>query len=319
MKRRAFLLALAAAPIARAQGKPARIGLLWLGAPDMAPLRKALFDGLRHHGYVEGRNLAIEDRTDGDRYEKLLAGAQELVQRKVELIVAFGNTAVRAARRATASIPIVMMAGFDPVKDGAAASLARPGGNLTGISTLSNELHGKWAQLMRETLPGARRIGALSTPTSDLGAEYLRALQAEGKRVGLDFQPLEVRGAEDLAAAFSAGVRAKAEAVVILPSTLLRTLRQPIARLGVTHRLPVFGYSPEFSEAGALVSYGVSRERMFRRAADYVDRILKGVSPGELPIESPSEFELVVNLGTARALGIALPPTILLRATRTIA
>lgn len=322
MKRRSFVLAALGStlPVAAwGQDKTARIGLLWLGAPDMAPLRKAFFDGLRQHGYVEGRNLIVEDQTDADRYEKLLSGAQELVRRKVNLIVAFGNTSVRAARRTTDSIPIVMMAGFDPVKDGVAVSLARPGGNLTGVSTLSNELHGKWAQLIRETLPGAGRIGALSTPTSDFGAEYLRALQAEGRRVRLEFQPLEVGGAEDLDRVFAAAAKAKMEALVILPSTLLRTLRLAIAQLAVRHRMPVFGYSPEFSEAGALLSYGVSRERIFRRAADYVDRILKGTPPGELPIEWPSEFDLVVNLGTAKALGITLPPTIMLRATRTIA
>jgi putative ABC transport system substrate-binding protein len=301
------------------QAKSARIGLLWLGASDMQPLRDALFDGLRRHGYVEGGTLTVVDRSGVDRYEKLLEAAQDLVRQRVDLIVAFGNTVVRAARRATSSIPIVMIAGLDPVKAGMAASLARPGGNVTGVLTLSIELHDKSAQLLRETLPGARRAGALVTPTSAQGPDYLRAMQAAGQRVGIDFQALEVRAPEDLESAFGAAAKAKVDAVFILPSTLLRSLRQRIAALALKHRMPCFGYSAEFSQAGALLSYGVSREKIFRRAADHVERILKGASPGELPIEWPTEFDLVVNLSTAKALGIAIPPAIMLRATRTIA
>jgi putative ABC transport system substrate-binding protein len=323
MKKRRQLLALtalaAALPgLALAQRKPARIGLLWLSSPEVAHLRKALFDGLREHGYVEGGNLLVEERTGADRYEKLLAGAQDLAEAKVDVIVAFGNTSSRAARRATASIPIVMIAGMDPVKDGIAASFGRPGGNVTGVSTLSNELHGKWVQLMRETLPHARRIGAIVTPTSDLGPQYLRDVQAEAQRVGMEFQPFEVRIADDLEPAFAAAAKANVDAVFIVPSTMLRALRQRIGSLALKHRMPCFGYSSEFSQAGALLSYGINRERLFRRAGDYAGRILKGALPTDLPIEWPTEFELVLNLRTAKTLGVAIPPTILLRATLTI-
>jgi putative tryptophan/tyrosine transport system substrate-binding protein len=321
--RRRQLLALAAlsagAPtLVLAQLRRSSIGLLWLASPEAVPLRKALFEGLREQGYVEGRNLSVEDRTASDRYEGLLAGAQQLAEAKVGVIVAFGNTSARAAHRTTTSVPIVMIAGMDPVKDGLAVSLARPGGNVTGLSTLSNEMHAKWAQLIRETLPRARRIGAIVTPTSDLGPRYLRDLQATAGGLGLEFAPFEVRSALDLEPAFAAAGKSGVDAVFVVPSTLLRAHRREIGALSLEHRLPWFGYSSEFSASGALLSYGVDRGRLFRRAGVYAGRILKGASPGELPIESPTEFDLVINLRSAKALGIVVPPAVLLRATQTL-
>ena len=234
------------------------------------------------------------------------------------VIVAFGNTSARAAHRATTSIPIVMVAGMDPVKDGLAVSLARPGGNLTGFLTLSKEMHAPWVQLIRETLPRARRLGTIVTPTSDLGPQYLRDLQAEAQAFAIEFQPLEIRSAKDVDPVFAAARKANLDAVFIVPSTLLRALRQPLGDLALKNGVPCFGYSTEFAESGALLSYGVDRVRLFRRAGDYAGRILKGTAPGDLPIESPTQFELVVNLRSARALGVAIPPAVLLRATSTI-
>lgn len=318
-RRQVLGLLLAVLPgTARAQQKSARIGLLWLGAPDNAHLRTALLDRLREHGYVEGRNLVVEDRTAGRRYEDMLEAAQDLARAKVDVIITYGLTSVRAAKQATTAIPVIINAGVDPVKEGFATSLARPGGNITGLSTLTTELHGKWVELVRQTMPTARRIGAIVSPASDAGTGYLGKLQEEGRRVGLELQPFEVRAAQDLDGAFDRAARAKVEAVLIVPASIFATLRTRIGQLTLHHRLPCFAYAPEFSEAGALAAYGFSRERTFRRAADYVDRVLKGARPAEIAIERSAEFELVVNLRTARALGVSIPPAVLVRATRTI-
>ncbi len=318
--RRHFLTVLAAllSGGAVAQQKTARIGLLWLGAPDNANLRAALLDRLREHGYVEGRNLVIEDRTGARRYEDLLEAAQDLARIKVDVIITFGATSVRAARRATTTIPVIMAAGLDPVKDGLAASLGRPGGNVTGVSTLSDELHGKWVQLLRDTLPHAGRVGALVNPTSDAGTGYLRSLQKEGRGLGLELEPFEVRAATDLDAAVSSAANMKVEALLVVPATMFSTLRSRIGQLALQHRLPCFAYSPEFAEAGALLAYGISRERTFRRVADFANRILRGRLPAEMPIERSTEFELVLNRTTAKTLGVRFPPSVLVRATRTI-
>jgi putative tryptophan/tyrosine transport system substrate-binding protein len=292
--------------------------LLWLTTPEEKELREELFEGLRRHGYVQGQNLAIEDRTGAQRYEDLQAGARALAESKVDVIVAFGNTSAKAARHATSSTPIVMVAGMDFVKEGLAASLARPGGNVTGFSTMSNDLHIKWVELIRETLPHSRHVGALVTPTSDLGPRYLGTLQAEAKRQRLDIPPFEVRAAGDLEPALAAAAKARVDALFIVPSTMLRGFRQRIGELSMKHRMPWFGYSAEFSVAGALVSYGVNRRRLFRRAGEYASHILKGASPGGLPIEYPSEFELAINLKSAKVLGIAIPPAVRFRATQII-
>lgn len=321
MTRRRQILALLVAGwpcVALAQKKTARVGFLWLGSPEVEHLRKALLEALRERGYVEGRNLQIEDRTDAERYEQLLEGARDLVRLNVDVIVTFGSTAARAARSATTTIPIVMSGGTDPVKAGHAASYARPGGNMTGITTLTAELLGKHVQLVRDTLPAARRVAAIVNPPSDRGTGFLAEVQAAGRRLEMEFRPYEVYGAADLEKVFAAAAAAKSDAAFIVPSTLLSTLRAKIVQLALQHRLPLFSYSREWADAGALLAYGISREGMFRRAGDYVDRILKGASPADMAIERPSEFDLAVNLRTAKALGVKIPPTVLLRATRTI-
>jgi putative ABC transport system substrate-binding protein len=312
------LLALTLPGALRAQSKTARIGLLWLGAPDNASQREAFLARMREHGYAEGTNLVIDDRTRARRYEDLLVAAKDLAGSNVDLIVTFGATSVRAAAHATKTIPVVMNAGVDPVKAGLAASLARPGGNVTGVTTLTEELQDKQVQLLRDALPRAKRVGALVNPTSDAGTGYLRLLQDKATRAGLQLQPLEVRGADDLEKAFGHAVGAKVDAVIVVAASLFTTMRSRIAELALQNRLPCFGYSPEFAEAGAMLAYGFDRQRAFRRTADYVARILGGARPAELPIERSADFELVVNLKTARAIGVAVPAPVLLRATRTI-
>jgi putative tryptophan/tyrosine transport system substrate-binding protein len=319
--RRQLVLALGATAlprIARAQSKTASIGLLWLGSSDVDFLKTALLARMRELGYVEGRSLVIEDRTAPRRYEELVEAAQDLVRAKVDLIVTYGATSVRAARRATTVIPVIMMAGIDPVKEGYAASLGRPGGNVTGLSTLTSELHGKLVELVRQALPRARRIGTLVSPTSDAGMGNLEKMRQEGRRLGLELSAVAVRAAAELEPALADAARAEVDAILIVPSTLFASLRTRIGQLTLQYRLPCFAYAPEFTDAGALAAYGFSRERVFRRAADYADRVLKGARPAEMPIERAAEFELVVNLRTAKALGLSIPQALLVRATRTV-
>jgi putative tryptophan/tyrosine transport system substrate-binding protein len=321
MSRRRFIAAcavLAVAPRAGAQQERlARIGLLWLASPEVAHLRQALVDGLRARGYVEGRNLVIDDATVDD-YGKLESAAQRLVKRGVEIIVTWGYPALIAARGASRTTPILMNSGIDPVKAGVAASLARPAGNVTGILTINDELLGKQVQLIRETLPRARRVLALADATSGVQTGYFAMVEPEARRIGLEFRRVEVHGAKDLAPAFADAARERLHAVYVLPSTMLQGLGSRIGDLALKYRLPSFAYAAEYAARGVLLTYGVDRTAIFRRLADYAARILKGTAPGDLPIERPAEFELVLNLKTARTLGIAIPPAVFVRTTRTI-
>lgn len=318
MKRRAFLpslLALAASPRLSAQAA-SRLGLLWLHAPEVAHFRKALLDGLAERGYRQGHNLAVDDATV-DAYEKLPEAARGLVERKVHAIVTWGFTSLRVARQATSNIPIVMNAGIDPVKAGFAASLARPGGNVTGISTLNAELQGKQAQLVREILPRARRVAAILDPTSGTQTGYFGLVEAEARRLGIEFRAFEVRRAAELEPVLGDTSRS-CDAVFVVPSTMFQRFSGQIGALALKHRVPSFAYGAEYADAGVMVTYGVNRAAVFRHVAGHVDRILKGARPAEMPIELPNAFELVVNLRTARALGVTIPPSVLVRADRAI-
>jgi ABC-type uncharacterized transport system substrate-binding protein len=297
--------------------KLARIGLLWLDSPEVGHLRRSLIEGLREHGFVDARNLAVEDGTVAG-YEQLEAAAHRLVERKVDVIVTWGYPALIAARGATRNTPILMNSGIDPVKAGVAASLARPAGNVTGILTINEELLGKQVQLIRETLPRARRVLALTDATSGAQTGYFGQVEPEARRIGLEFRPAAVRGAPDLEPAFAVAARAKLDAVYVVPSTMLQGLGSRIGELALRFRLPSFAYAVEYAAAGVLLTYGVNRAAIFRRMADYCARILKGAAPGDLPIERPAVFELALNLKTATALGVAIPPAVLVRATRTI-
>ena len=317
--RRRFLAAMLAAlpSVALAQKKPARIGLLWLASEEDAHLRRALLDGLRQHGYAEGRNIVLDDARAAS-YEKLVDAAKGLVEREASVILTWGYMSVRAARAASSRIPIVMNAGIDPVKTGLAASLSRPGGNVTGVTTLNVELQSKQLQLVRETLPRAQRVSAILDPTSGTQTGYFDLIEAQVRKLSLAFDRTDVRGAADLEPAIRRAAAVQSDALYVIPSTLLQRYARRIGELALKYRLPSFAYSSEYAEGVVMLVYGVNRAAVFRRVAAYVDRILKGSPPGEIPIEQASEFELIVNSRTAKALGVAIPPAVLVRATRTL-
>src|SRR5712692_4685666 len=325
ISRRAFIGGLAggllAAPLA-VEAQPAakmpRVGLLGLGSAESSPLFEALRQGLRERGWVEGQNIAFEDRTTAGHYSRLPDVAAELVRLKVDVIVTWGTTPALAARKATGTIPIVTIAGSDPVETGLATSLARPGGNVTGLTTSGRELVGKRLELLKETLPGLLRIAVLWNPESRTELVSLRNAEAAARLLGLQVQPAEVRRPEDLEKAFASLAHERVEALVAVPSTMFRAHRARIVELAARHRLPSTFPERDYVEAGGLMSYGPDSKAIFRQLATYVDRILKGAKPGDLPIEHPTKFELVINKKTAKVLGLTIPPALLLRADQVI-
>jgi putative tryptophan/tyrosine transport system substrate-binding protein len=322
--RRAFIAgaaALFAAPLAagaQQPGKAWRIGFLSTGSPTSFATRLAAFrGGLRDLGYAED-SVFIEQRWAEGR-EGLLSGlAAELVHVGVAILVAVGTPASMAAKRATDTIPIVMVAVGDPVGTGLVASLARPGGNITGLSNLAAELTGKLLDLLREIVPGFARVAILSNPGNPVHAVYRQEAQVAAERVGVRLQSVEARKPEDFDLAFAAMVRQQAGGLIVLPDPLNLSARARIAELAARTRLPAIYPTRDYADAGGLVSYGPYTPDLYRRAAVYVDRILKGAKPGDLPIEQPTKFELVTNLKTAKALGLTIPPSILLRADQVI-
>lgn len=308
---------------ARAQlpAKVIRIGILGTyssAVPEVAPLWDAFADGLRELGYVEGKNITFERRFMEGRPERLPALAGELVRLNVDVIVAGGQPPPVAAKRATATIPIVMTNFSDPVGLGLVASLSRPGGNVTGLALLTVELVGKQLQLLKEAMPRASRVGFLSNPTNPGAALQLQGARSAAHSLGLQLQQLEAQSADELAAAFSAMTREHAQAVLLPGDSQFFVWRKLIADLAITSRLPALFAAKEFAEAGGLMSYGADIAHLYHRAAAYVHKILKGASPAELPVEQPVKYELVVNLKTAKALGQAIPATLLARADRLI-
>ena len=324
MDRRAFLRTLAGglltAPLAvNAQpAKVPRVGLFGLGSAESSPFFEALRQGLRERGWVEGQNIAFEDRTTVGHYSRLPDVAAELVRLRVDVIVTLGTTPALAARKATGTIPIVTTTGSDPVEMGLATSLARPGGNVTGLTSSGRELIGKRIELLKETLPGLSRIAVLWNPESRTQLGSLRNAEAAARSLGLHVQPVEVHRPEDLEKAFSSMAHKRPEALVLAPSNMFRAHRARIVELAARHRLPATFSDRGFVEAGGLMSYGPDDEAIFRQLANYVDRILKGAKPGDLPIEQPTKFELVINMKTAKALGLTIPPSLLARADEVI-
>jgi putative ABC transport system substrate-binding protein len=315
----AALGAILATPFVRAQ-RPSmpRIGLLWLGSPEMENLRKALIDGLRSLDYVEGTSLAIEDRTSVGRYEQLDEAANDLVRRKIDVIVTYGATATQAAHKATSTIPIVMITGGDPVQLGFISSLSNPGGNVTGVTMMGADLTAKRVELPKEALPRMRQVAVLLNPISKAEATDLRIAQNSARSLDLTSSAAEVRSLEDLEATFSEIVRAKADAVLVIASTMFFANRKRITELALRHRLPTMAAYREFAEAGAMLSYGADVAGVFRQASGYVAKILKGAPPSTLPFEQSRKHQLIVNLKTARALGITVPQPVLLRADEVI-
>jgi len=314
----AFLLLLLPAVAAPAeQGAVRRIGvLLHDGAPP--GLLEAFRAGLRELGHREGKNIAIELRDAGGKNDRLAALADELVRMKVDLILALNTPAALAARKATTTIPIVITRVTDPVRSGLVASLARPGGNVTGLSFNNSEIALKGMQVLREVLPGISRVAVLSNAGNPAHAPQVTALQRAAPQLGLEVTSLPVRERGDLAPAFQVAARARAGALFVLDDTAITRHRDEIVRLGAAHSLAVVSRYRDLAEAGALFAYGPNLPAVYRKAAHYADRILRGAKPSELPLEEPSQFDLVLNLRTAKALRLTIPPAVLAMASQVI-
>jgi putative tryptophan/tyrosine transport system substrate-binding protein len=302
-----------AAAVGRAQqSRISKIGVLTPANPE--PFRTMLQQALRELGHVVGENTAIEFRSADGEPARLAELAAELVRLDVDVIVASQTPAVHAAQRATRDIPIVMAGAGDPVAVGLVASLARPGGNITGLSATTAEIGGKLLEALREMLPAVQRVAVLANAADPFTATFIEQLEQPARTMKLDLQPLQVRRVDEFAGAFSKMVEARAEAVVVQPS-LPRTAAIDLA---MRYRLPAVSPLRLFPEAGGLMSYSSSSADIWRRSAQYVDRILKGSKPAELPVEQPIKFELVINLKTARTLGLDVPAMLIARADEVI-
>jgi putative tryptophan/tyrosine transport system substrate-binding protein len=306
--------------LAQQQGKVWRIGFLSFRS------RPASFDadfyggfvrGMRELGYVEGKNVMIEWRFADSNAELLSGRAGELVQLKVDVIVTAGTVATTVAKRATSTIPIVMGAGVDPVGSGLVASLARPGGNVTGLSNLAGDLRPKLLEMLLGVMPALTRVAVLVNPARPDNAG-MKILQAAAQTNNVTILPAHARTPQDIANAFSMMTREKAAAVITTLNPFFVQQGRQIAELAANHRLPSIAPNREYAESGGLMSYGQNQTESYRRAATYVDKILKGTKPGDLPIEQPTKFDLVINLKTAKALGLTIPPSVLIRATEVI-
>ena len=311
--------------VAEAQqpGKVPRIGYLGLTSPSANSARiEAFRQGLRELGYVEGKNIVIEWRHHEGKLDRLPALAAELVRLKVDVIVTAGPPAARAAKEATVAIPIVMMQVGDPVGSGFVASLARPGGNITGLSSLAPELSGKRLELLKEIVPKLSRVAVFGTSTSPDNAPSLREVELAAKAFGVTLQYLDIRDAtdpKDIETAFRAASKGRAEAVLTMVAGAVGAAHQTqILELAIKSRLPVIYTGRGFVEAGGLMSYGVNNTDLDRHVATYVDKILKGAKPADLPVEQPRKFELLINLKTARQIGLTIPSNVLARADKVI-
>jgi putative ABC transport system substrate-binding protein len=295
-----------------------RIGYLGYAHPAEARGREAFRQGLRDLGYVEGKNLVIESRLVESSFERLPALAAELVSLKLDVIAANANPSILALKRATHTIPIVMIAAGDPVGAGLVSSLAHPGGNVTGLSSLSEGLSAKWLEILSQTVPRMTRVGVLIVPSTPTHATFLREIKTAAQRTNIAVLGLDARGRNEIERAFAALTKARAQGLIVLPSPVALAHQTQIVELAAKNRLPVIYPFGDFTESGGLMAYSTNRIEMFRRSATFVDKILKGAKPADLPVEQPTTFELVVNLKTARTLGLTLPPSLLLRADRVI-
>ncbi len=326
--RRAFIGAVAGAlltaPFADAQQTPKvpRIGFLVANLAARPHLREAFRQGLRDLGYVEGRNVVIESRDAEGKIERLPALAAELVALKVDVIVTAGGTPTAlAAKQATRTLPIVFAAASDPVQSGLVTSLARPGGNVTGLSLLAPELVGKCMEQLKQAVPGVSRVAVLWQPGAHgerMDKDMLKGAEVSGRALGVRLQFVEARGLADFDRAFSDMTGAHAGALTVLGSGMFTSERRRLVDLAAKNRLPAMYPWREFVDAGGLMAYGANLADLHRRAATYVDRILKGAKSGDLPVEQPTKFELVINLKTAKALGLTIPPSVLQRADEVI-
>jgi putative tryptophan/tyrosine transport system substrate-binding protein len=300
-------------------GKTVRVGLLDYGAPNPTSEKRwnALRERLRELGYVEGRDVMFEARWAEGRPDRLSGLARELVDSKVDVVVTVSIEVTAAVKRVTSTVPIVTATGGDPVAAGLVTSLARPGGNVTGVTSLSSNLVGKRLEILKQVLPSATRVALLSDPANRTSTQIVKDSVRFGKPLGMVVQPFDVRAGQ-FDPAFAAMKQAHVHAVMLAANTAFIADGRRLVDLAVSHRLPLMAPGREYAEIGALASYGTDYPDLFRRAATYVDRIVRGAKPGDLPIEQPTKFELVVNLKTSRALGLTMPPSVLARADEVI-
>jgi len=295
-----------------------RVGLLW-DSPAMFPLAiEAFHRGLRDLGWVEGQNIVVENRWSEGRFDRLHDLAEELVRLKVDVIVAPSSIYTEAAKRATSAIPIIFVSHADPIGSGHVASLARPGGNITGFSLMMTETNVKSLELLKEAVPGLSRVAVLWDPATPSHGPGLKAVEIEGPALGLRLQTLAVRSATEFDSAFSAISRERAGAVLVLSTPLFIAGARPLAELAIRQKVPTMFGPREHVEAGGLMSYSPDRADLWYRGATYVDKILKGVKPADLPVQQPMKFEFVINLKTAKQIGLTVPPEVLFRATKVI-
>lgn len=311
-------LGLASAAYAQQLALPRHIGVVLVSVSPESKEAQAFRQGLRDAGYAEGRDVVIEWRSASGDYDKIAGLAADLVQSKVEVIVVENTNAALAAKRATSTIPIVMTIVADPVGSGLVASLAHPGGNVTGLSVMLGELSAKRLQLLKEAIPRLTRVAVLWNPATPWHPKVIEELKAVAPSLSMELSFVGVRTPEEIGPAFSAMTRAHAEALFFMGDAFFFSHRMTLAKLASKARLPTSYGVRNFVDAGALMSYGPSLVDVFRRSAGYVDKILKGAKPSDLPIERPTTFELVVNLKTAKVLGITIPQSILLRADEVI-
>ena len=315
----AMLLALCASAQAQQTTKIPRIGYLGAASASANVARVQAFrQGLREAGYIEGKNIVIEYRFAEEKFDRLPALAADLVGLKVDVIVSGGSAVTAPAKEATTTIPIVMTGDDDPVGNGFIASLARPGGNITGLSTLTGELSGKRLEILKETVPRLARVAVLGSSTGQTSAQSLRETELAAGAFGVKLQYLDVRGPKDIETSFRAASKGRADAVLLLASAILVARRTQVADLAVKGRLPTIYYRSEYVEDGGLMSYATSLTDLSRRAATYVDKILKGAKPADLPVEQPIKFEFIINLKAAKQIGLTIPPNVLVRADKVI-
>jgi len=302
---------------AQKSGKIHRIGYL-AARSSPEPRDEGFRQGLRDLGYIEGKNIAIEYRYARGKIEELAGFVTEMVRLKVDVIVATGTPAAQRAKQATSVIPIVIAIGDDPVEMGLIASLAHPGGNVTGVTTLATELRGKMLELLKEVVPRLRRIAVLWSPVDPRFILNFKESEAAARSLGLQLQSLEVRGPDELESAFRAATKERAEALIMLRAPVINAHLKRIADMAIKSRIPAIHDDSVFVESGGLISYGTDFPHLYRRAAHYVDRILKGTKPADLPVEQPTRFELTVNLKTAKQIGLTIPQRVLTRADKVI-
>jgi ABC-type uncharacterized transport system substrate-binding protein len=313
------LLAVAVVAEAQQPKKVPRIGYLAGASHAAIAFRLEAFrQGLRELGYLEGKNIGIEYRYSEGNFRRQKELAFELARANVDVIVTSGPASTRAAKEATATIPIIMTFDSDPVGSGSVASLARPGGNITGLSTLAPEISGKQLELLKEIVPKLSRVAVIGSSANPGNAQVLKEMEAVAQVFSVKLQYLDILDPKELEAAFRTASNERADAMVVLAGTIIIAQRARIADLAIKSRLPSIYERREFVEAGGLMSYGISIIELDRRAATYVDKILKGAKPADLPVEQPTKFEMVINLKTAKQIGLTVPPNVLARADKVI-